>query len=164
MDLHVYESSGDHIYHGNRVSSRGGRLIRDSSGSNAVEIISYNFDNPSSLFNGPVTGGFSYYSVNPSSIFNEEFTCTVVCLSCTQTFTESIHFNLTILQGPNNDWHYYSGDLSSTSYQKTVATFSVATPITTTTTTSRSRFASSISCSPTRTLNESMYISRRKTN
>jgi hypothetical protein len=139
LDLHVYESSGDHIYHGNRVSSRGGRLIRDSSGFNAVEIISYNL-------------------INPSSIVIQTFTCQVVCFNC----PGSIRFNLTILQGPNNDWHYYSGDLSSTSYQKTVATFSVATPITTPTTTASSRFASSFSCTATRIFPHiSMYISRR---
>jgi hypothetical protein len=121
LDLHVHESNGDHIYYDNRESSRGGRLIRDSAGSNAVEIISYNFNNPSSNFNVRVTEGFSYYFINPSSNFIQTFTCQVVCHYC----PGSIRFNLTILQGPNNDWHYYSGDLSSTSLQKTVATFSL---------------------------------------
>ena len=113
---------------------------------NAVEIISYNFNDPSLILNG-------------------KFTCKVAFTNCYSSCGIPIRFNLTILEGPNNDWHYYSGDLSSTSYQKTVATFSVATPITTPTTTASSRFASSISCTATRIFPHiSMYISRRNKN
>ncbi len=75
---------------------------------NAVEIISYDFNDLSSVFNGT-------------------FTCKVAFFNCYSTCGVPIRFNLTILQGPNNDWHYYSGVLADTSTEILVATFSVNT-------------------------------------
>ncbi len=75
---------------------------------NAVEIISFNSDNPSSIVRGT-------------------FTCKVVFFSCHNVCGVPIKYNVTILQG-TNDWHYYSGvaSLVSTSVQIQVATFTVA--------------------------------------
>ncbi len=131
MDLHVSEPSGDHIYYGNTLSSLGGRFMGDMSyEQNAVEIISYNFTDPSLIFNGT-------------------FFCSVLFTNCYSTCGVPIRFNLTILQGPNNDWHYYSGVVADTSTEILVSTFSVATSTASTT------------CSQIRTLNESMCISKR---
>jgi hypothetical protein len=122
----VYEPNGNHIYYSNKVSSLGGRFIKDMKNSpNSVEIITYNFNDPLSIFNGT-------------------FTCKVSFASCASTCGVPIRFNLAILQGPNNDWHYYSGVMVNTSTEILVATFSVET------------------CSSIRTLNESICISRRK--
>jgi hypothetical protein len=130
----VYEPNGNHISYSNTVSSLGGRLMRDMQNSpNSIEIISYNFNEPSSIFNGT-------------------FSCIVRFAGCSSSCGIPIRFNLTILQGLNNDWHHYSGVLETTSTDIPVATFIVPTS------------TSSTTCSSIRTLNESMFIARRNKN
>jgi hypothetical protein len=105
----VYEPDGNHISYSNTVRSLGGRLIRNMQNSPySVEIQSYNFNDPSSIFNGT-------------------FSCIVRFAGCSSTCGIPIRFNLTILQGPNNDWHQYSGVLETTSTEIPVATFRVPT-------------------------------------
>ena len=132
MDLHVFEPSGERIYYGNTLSSLGGNFMGDMSyEQNAVEIISYNFNDPSLILNG-------------------KFTCKVAFTNCYSSCGIPIRFNLTILEGPNNDWHYYSGVVADTSTEILVSTFIVDTEV------------NSSSCSSIRTLNDSMCISKRK--
>ena len=83
---------------------------------NAVEIISYNFNDPSLILNG-------------------KFTCKVAFTNCYSSCGIPIRFNLTILEGPNNDWHYYSGVVADTSTEVLVSTFIVDSEATFATTT-----------------------------
>jgi hypothetical protein len=65
---------------------------------NAVEIISFNSNNPSSIVWGT-------------------FTCKLVFYSCRSMCGVPINYNVTILLGPNNDWHHYSGVVSMELFQ-----------------------------------------------
>jgi hypothetical protein len=109
LELHVFDPNEEHIYSGHRSSALGGRLNVDmQSTTNAVEIISFNATNP-----GTYTCKVSYWS------------CGGGCLMS----LGPISYNVAILQGPNNDWHYYSGVLTTADHNAVlyqVATFTVA--------------------------------------
>ena len=105
----MYDPNGAHIYFGQRSSSLGGSLQIDMASANSIEIITFN-------------------SYNSPSIVHGSFTCKVVFYSCRSTCGVPILYNVTILQGLNNSYHYYSGvaTTASSSNELHVATFTVA--------------------------------------
>ncbi len=94
MDLHVWDPSNYHIFHSQKISPLGGQLNVDMTNTpNALEVISFNANNSSSIVRGT-------------------FTCKVTYHSCSSPYCGlPINYRVSILTAQNT-WKYFNGSVS----------------------------------------------------
>jgi uncharacterized protein YfaP (DUF2135 family) len=98
LDLYVIDPNGEKIYWNHKNSNIGGQLNIDMrTESNALEVITFNAANKSSIVNGTYTCLINYFFCN-SQYFN----------SC----GSPINYLVSILTGPST-WKYFTGSLST---------------------------------------------------
>ena len=110
MDLHVWDPSNYHIFYSQKTSPLGGKLNVDMTNTpNALEVISFNANNPSSIVRG-------------------SFTCKVVYFACSSPYCGlPIKYRVSILTAQNT-WKYFNGSVSTVNKNIpiTIHTFTVA--------------------------------------